>query len=83
MGQSLITLFWEAQALIGRPVIHAARSAFAALREAANEIVQRLSVPARPTGMCEAQRVDYLAACDGKITWKQYFAKWARDGLTL
>ena len=26
--------------------------------------------------MPEEQRVDYIAACDGKITWKQYFLKW-------
>lgn len=30
-------------------------------------------------GMPEEQRVDYLAACDGKITWKQYFLKWGRS----
>ena len=33
--------------------------------------------PRRPIGgMCEAQRVDYLAACAGKITWRRYFTKW-------
>jgi hypothetical protein len=26
--------------------------------------------------MCTEQRIDYLAACDGKITWGRYFAKW-------
>jgi len=26
--------------------------------------------------MCEEQRIDYLAACDGKITWAAYFRKW-------
>jgi hypothetical protein len=76
-------LFRDAQALIGRPVIHAARVAFVTMREAAKEIVQRLFTPTRATGMCEAQRADYLAACDGKITWRQYFAKWGGDRLTL
>jgi hypothetical protein len=33
--------------------------------------------------MCEAQRVDFIAACDGKITWRQYFAKWGHRGLAL
>jgi hypothetical protein len=32
--------------------------------------------PVRPSGMCAEQRTDYLAACDGRITWRQYFAKW-------
>jgi hypothetical protein len=76
-------LFREAQALIGRPVIRAARTALATMREAVKEIVQRLPIPSRPTGMCEAQRAEYLAACDGKITWRQYFAKWGADRLTL
>ena len=31
------------------------------------------------SGMCEAQRIDFIAACDGKITWGQYFEKWG-DG---
>jgi hypothetical protein len=26
--------------------------------------------------MCAEQRIDYLAACDGKIAWRAYFAKW-------
>jgi hypothetical protein len=29
-------------------------------------------------GMCAAQRADFEAACDGKITWRQYFATWGR-----
>jgi len=53
------------------------------MREASKEIVHRLFVPVRPSGMCEAQRVDYLAANDGKITWRQYFAKWGGNRLTL
>jgi hypothetical protein len=32
-------------------------------------------------GMSEEQRTDYIAACDGKITWRQYFKKWG--GLSL
>ena len=31
--------------------------------------------------MPEEQRLDYIAACDGKITWRQYFRKWG--GLSL
>jgi hypothetical protein len=27
-------------------------------------------------GMCEAQRIDFKAACEGRITWRQYFEKW-------
>ena len=39
------------------------------------------------SGMGEEQRLDYLAACEGKITWRQYFQKWGnpleKGGLTL
>jgi len=31
---------------------------------------------AQSSGMSEEQRIDYVAACDGKITWQQYFRKW-------
>ena len=53
------------------------------MREAAEEIVRCVFMPSRPTRMCEAQRADYLAACDGKITWRQYFSKWGDYRLTL
>jgi hypothetical protein len=36
-------------------------------------------VPHRPASrgsMSEEQWADYKAACDGKITWRQYFVKW-------
>jgi len=33
--------------------------------------------------MCEAQRIDFEAACEGKITWRQYFAKWGENSLSL
>jgi hypothetical protein len=46
---------------------------------AANQMTRRFIAPSRPTAMCEAQRVDYLAACDGKITWRQYFSKWGAE----
>jgi len=82
-GQSLTALFRKAQGLISRPFVLAARVAFAAVHGAAKEIAQRLFLPSRPAGMCEAQRVDYLAACDGKITWRQYYAKWGDTRLTL
>jgi hypothetical protein len=39
--------------------------------------------PRRPTGMCEAQRIDFNAACERRITWRQYFEKWGRQGLSL
>jgi hypothetical protein len=53
------------------------------MREAAKEVAERIVAPSRPSGMCHAQRTDYLAACDGKITWREYFAKWSDDRLTL
>jgi len=31
------------------------------------------------SGMCEAQRIDFIAACEGRITWCQYFDRWG-DG---
>jgi hypothetical protein len=35
------------------------------------------------SGMGEEQRADYKAACDGKITWQQYFRKWGNaNGMT-
>ncbi|MDE1901858.1 MAG: relaxase/mobilization nuclease domain-containing protein [Alphaproteobacteria bacterium] len=41
--------------------------------------------PQRPrggffAGMCEAQIIDFLAACDGQITWGQYFMIWGKEG---
>jgi hypothetical protein len=51
--------------------------------EVCNEIMRRMPMPQRPSGMCEAQRADFTAACDGKITWRQYYAKWGSDRLTL
>lgn len=30
----------------------------------------------KPSGMSEAQWLDFIAACEGKITWRQYFQKW-------
>jgi len=37
----------------------------------------RLRIMVKQAGaMCTEQRIDYLAACDGKITWARYFAKW-------
>jgi hypothetical protein len=31
--------------------------------------------------ICEAQRFDFEAACEGKITWQQYFLRWGKCGL--
>lgn len=33
--------------------------------------------------MSEAQRIDFIAACEGKITWKAYFDKWGTAGPSL
>ena len=33
-------------------------------------------VPRSLANMTGEQRLDYLAACDGKITWARYYAKW-------
>lgn len=58
-------------------------------RRAAGRNIKAVSVrrrsrrPRRPrrlaarANMAVEQRLDYLAACDGKITWGWYFAKWA------
>jgi hypothetical protein len=35
------------------------------------------------SGMSEEQRIDYIAACDGKITWRQYFTKWGHWSLQV
>jgi hypothetical protein len=32
--------------------------------------------PRASTGICEAQRIDFEAACENKISRGQYFAKW-------
>lgn len=43
-------------------------------------------MPRRPEThgtMSKEQLADYIAACDGKITWAQYFQKWGRGGLSL
>jgi len=40
-------------------------------------------MPMRPmntSGMCEAQRIDFEAACAGKITWAEYYRKWGGGG---
>lgn len=50
---------------------------------------EKLPTPIRPsigenlTSMSEAQRIDFLAACHGRITWWQYFQKWGRAGMGL
>ncbi len=33
--------------------------------------------------MSNEQRVDFVAACEGKITWRRYFAKWGNRELAL
>ena len=53
-------------------------------RPSAQEVAGE-KMPKRPWGvpiasngsMCAEQQIDYQAACDGKITWGAYFAKWA------
>ncbi len=32
------------------------------------------------SGMSEEQRLDFIAACEGKISWGQYFKKWGGNG---
>lgn len=54
-----------------------------ARHDARDEIAKRRPTPGRPSGMCEAQRADFIAACNSKITWRQYFAKWANGCLEL
>jgi hypothetical protein len=50
---------------------------------------EKLPMPIRPhasenlSGLSEAQRIDFLAACHGRITWWQYFQKWGRTGMGL
>jgi len=39
--------------------------------------------PRRPGGMCEEQWTDFKAACERRITWRQYFEKWGKQGLAL
>jgi hypothetical protein len=64
-------------------VLSSVKRAYAAIREAAKEIAKRSFAPSRPAGMCHAQHTDYLAACEGKITWREYFSKWGDDRLAL
>jgi hypothetical protein len=58
--------------------------AVAAFRQAARAAAQRprraFFMAAR--AMCEAQRLDYKAACHGKMTWGEYCRKW-ENGLAL
>jgi hypothetical protein len=58
-------------------------AAVAALRSAAQKIARPILLPKWPAGMCEAQHIDFVAACEGRITWRQYFAKWGENTLTL
>lgn len=45
-----------------------------------NDLPQSEGVLSR---MNEAQRIDFIAACEGRMTWKAYFDKWGTAGLTL
>lgn len=55
----------------------------AGMREAAGAIFRPMPTPTRPSGMSEEQWIDFRAACEGKITWAQYFARWGDNRLTL
>jgi hypothetical protein len=47
-------------------------------KEAAKELI-----PIRPASygtMSKEQLADYIAACDGKLAWAQYFGKWGHAG---
>ena len=36
------------------------------------------------SGMCEAQRIDFIAACEARISWPQYFDRWGDGpGMTM
>ena len=50
----------------------------AALEVAGEKMPKRpWDVPIASNGsMCAEQQIDHQAACDGKITWQSYFAKW-------
>jgi hypothetical protein len=52
-------------------------------REASSALTCSFWVPHRPVFTCEEQRIDFMAARDGKITWRQYFAKWGDRSLCL
>jgi len=55
------------------------RSLLAGVDGATYGLLQR-AVPLRPAGgMCEAQRADFIAASEGKITWQQYYSKWGQS----
>jgi len=43
-------------------------------------------MPQRPMSygnMSREQWLDFLAACEGRISWLEYFRKWGKDGLSL
>ncbi len=70
------------------PVGHLAARIFSRLASTVSRQAeqQRQALPPRPLahgGMCAEQRTDLKAAQDGKISWREYFAKWARGGLSL
>jgi hypothetical protein len=50
--------------------------AAAAARADRQEAAPAAALGAGDGSMCAEQRIDYRAACDGKITWARYFAKW-------
>jgi hypothetical protein len=65
---------------ISRPYPIASRALQPALPKLAKpRRPHQVSFVMKSDGMNEEQRVDYIAACDGKITWKQYFLKWGRS----
>lgn len=56
-------------------------------RQTEQQPMRPMSGPARDEGMLsrmsEAQRIDFIAACEGRMTWRVYFERWGLAGLTL
>jgi hypothetical protein len=38
-----------------------------------------LDVNGSLSGMCEERHIDFIAACEGKISWCEYFEKWCDE----
>jgi len=88
-----VASLWKeaARPVVARPYNSNLIRAMSAMFRDATDLFRREppSAPIRPNfiptsrgAMCEAQWIDFKAACDGKITWRQYFTTWGREGLT-
>lgn len=84
----LVSRFWAARLQVCNLLeftgsVGLSKFGIAIWREAREKIVQPFRPLRHSSGMCAEQLADFIAACDGKITWRQYFAKWGDRGLTL